>query len=387
MTDSIALPALILGSRNQLHLLMFDDRTRQYVAIDKNTLFDIDRHGKYTIDRIARTSSYIFVVINHLDARGKHDSYLIQLNFTLEEVDRRIFQHIAALEIYREDVFISSEGDFIALKDLNPTFNILGRVGLQTWGSSKKNAHDIFIHQNIAYLLDNIEYPVFIFKVDISDLRNLQIIDRQEIIDCYIHLDAQWLNTQDSNPLWYILHSYSHRGGYGQNINIDDGSDALIRGQFHIFQNGRLNGESKISNYLDARSGTEIIAITKTEPAWAIFQEENERVYLAKVTGNRTSISLEKYIDLLPLMTAGLEESERFRVQDANLLMQVKDNLLYILLTRSNCITVEDEYGDDSISFNEVQILVVDPQEKCNMILNHTLELERDTIRAFDFLS
>ena len=162
MTDSIALPDLILGSRNQLHLLMFDDRTRQYVAIDKKTLFDIDRHGKYTIDRIARTSSYIFVVINHLDARGKHDSYLIQLNFTLEEVDRRIFQHIAALEIYREDVLISSEGDFIALKNLNPTFNILGRVGLQTWGSSKKNAHDIFIHQNIAYLLDNIEYPVFI---------------------------------------------------------------------------------------------------------------------------------------------------------------------------------------------------------------------------------
>jgi hypothetical protein len=97
---------------------------------------------------------------------------------------------IGAIATDGKNLFVAGEGSLIVY---NSDLEELSRVNLEI-GPPVKNAHDILIHEDTVYLLDNIFHPIYIFKINISDINNIKITEKNYQGFPYRHLNDQWLN-------------------------------------------------------------------------------------------------------------------------------------------------------------------------------------------------
>lgn len=104
--------------------------------------------------------------------------------------DERTAITIGAIATNGKNIFVAGEGSLIVY---NSDLEELSRVNLDI-GPPVKNAHDILIHEDTVYLLDNIFQPIYFFKINISDINNIKITERHQQHFPYRHLDEQWLN-------------------------------------------------------------------------------------------------------------------------------------------------------------------------------------------------
>ncbi len=180
---------------------------------------------------------------------------------------------IGAVTAYRNKILVCAEGSLIVL---DSSLEELGRVSLEISEGWVKNAHDIFVHNDIAYLLDNIMFPIYILKADIEDFSNPQIIERLQIYGINQHLDHQWLDTV--NNQWAVVQSESTHGGYYLGVYLFDGSrvsDGKIARQ-NIYADNIVTNASP--------DGFEILSVTETTPIYALVIEGNvSGVSLAKI--------------------------------------------------------------------------------------------------------
>ncbi len=195
---------------------------------------------------------------------------LIKLNLSLELKKVVKFKKIESIAANNKNVFISAEESFISLDN---DLNILGKVLLKCH-DRPKNAHDILLYQKTAYLLDNVVYPIFVFKVSILDPNFPTIAGKVEFMGLNPHLDMQWLNP--SKRQWNIVESYTVLGGDGQLVH----SFPMINGQKENFQQNlydRLRTEKKETK------GFKLFATTKLPPIWALVRNKKNRLQLANV--------------------------------------------------------------------------------------------------------
>ncbi|MBD2126732.1 hypothetical protein NDI39_23540 [Microcoleus sp. ZQ-A2] len=104
--------------------------------------------------------------------------------------DERTAITIGAIATDGKNLFVAGEGSLIVY---NSDLEELSRVNLEI-GPPVKNAHDILIHEDTVYLLDNIFHPIYIFKINISDINNIKITEKNYQGFPYRHLNDQWLN-------------------------------------------------------------------------------------------------------------------------------------------------------------------------------------------------
>ncbi len=213
------------------------------------------------------------------------ENELIRVNERLEKSLSRKFEKISAIAASNNNIFISTEHSFIVLdKDLAE----LSRVKLEINGYAK-DAHDILIYGDSAYLLDNVMLPVFILKVDIKDVKNISIKEKIRIAeDVWPHLDGQWLNPVLNQ--WIVLQSYS--GGTGGGVKA------------HIYALDKVGpelGSGKIfseTNYPQvSKDGYRIKSVTSLPPVWAVVQNNEGKNYLARVNSEGNKISFSEFLD------------------------------------------------------------------------------------------
>lgn len=121
---------------------------------------------------------------------------------------------IGAISTNGKNIFVAAEGSLIVF---NHSLEELSRVNLDM-AYSVKNAHNILVYENIVYLLDNIFHPIYIFKVNISDINNIEITEKHDLglLFYYRHLSEQWLNPTLNQ--WLILGN--HQGPTGGNEEV-----------------------------------------------------------------------------------------------------------------------------------------------------------------------
>lgn len=130
---------------------------------------------------------------------------------------KRTFKSLGAMATDGNYLWVGAEA---ALMLLDHNLENLDQVSLDIgWNSAPhKNAHDILIHQNTAYLLDNVCYPILLFQVKLNSTQKLELVRALEVEGVYIHLDHQWLNP--SLNQWVIIESGSGSGGEWQHATI-----------------------------------------------------------------------------------------------------------------------------------------------------------------------
>lgn len=185
---------------------------------------------------------------------------------------------------YKNHIYICTEGSLLVL---NEKMKKVGSIELDIGGYGK-NAHDIIFYEDIAYLLDNILFPIYILKVDISDPKDPKILTRKTIEGINQHLSNQWLDTV--NNQWVITQDEVTQMGWYQSALFfelgEDGSKKI--GEQMLFSYNNFFETSEVEE-----SGFVVHSVIDRSPVWAIITKaESTGYFLAKINNEKGKASL-----------------------------------------------------------------------------------------------
>jgi len=356
-TSSSSLPDILLESGTQLVKLAYHTQTQKY---QYQTTVDLEKtsYPPSSCELLALSDSII--VGKNIESRHNQEeteqflSKVIKLSPSLEQLNVYECADVAAMATDGKHIFVSTEGKLVAL---NQDLETLDEVDLKlnSWGwRGKKNAHDILIHQSIAYLLDNVVEPTYILRVDISNPSNLQIMSTFEITGVNHHLTRQWING-DLNQ-WFIVQYYATQADSGENIiilplDLETGHIDISNSQFS-FSPTWFNENS--INLLKLQSGSSLIAVTSFSPTWGVLHEEDKGLYLTQGASTKHQIKFENKLYLGDLKDCSSLKSKIIPIEQ----------LLFIVIQgyKKQC------------SFT--RLLILDVAQAPSIILNQDLEVQ-----------
>ncbi|MBR8839842.1 MAG: hypothetical protein DSM106950_39045 [Stigonema ocellatum SAG 48.90 = DSM 106950] len=352
------LHGLILLSQDRLCNLVYIPSKSGYEVQEKVEIKALVKAQRYQLlPQMVALDDYIFIGLNE-----QKKSLLVRLDAPTSLLPQRSmgnslsksFGRIGAIGTDGEHLLIAAEGSLILLER---NLEILDRVQLvtQNWlGSEKKNAHDIFVHENVVYLLENTTLSTFIFQVTINADKKLHITRTWEIQDVYPHLDRQWINPELGQ--WVVIQSSFGQGNYRQKAHIFPIAQGIERLGLQILYPVRNSTTPSSRGELES---FKILNTTKISPAWAIISQIGES-YLVKINSQNNRIQLD---EKLPLEIA-------IRGDARNWLLQKQDNYIFILNS-----TQERSPGFLGWMKEQVSniLVIVDTQQNPQIILRQNL--------------
>jgi hypothetical protein len=248
------------------------------------------------------------------------------LDYRLRKIHQEIMVELGAVTLFRDYLLVSDNGYLKALH-LRQNLKEIARVPLvketNTLDQQRKNAHDIIVYQDAAYLLDNIVEPVYVVKVDLGalDRGRMETIKTIGVFatpaNSSPHLDGQWLNPGANR--WALVisgSSYASMGGSGgpsQRIYflpmVGNPQNDYHRGHkrkiiYTDFPSSHRNSvivypASPDSILFDKKpkpreKDFQIRAVTPLAPPWAIIEKHN-KFFLVKVTPEPTKEKANRY--------------------------------------------------------------------------------------------
>lgn len=250
------------------------------------------------------------------------DNTLSRLNEDLEMEKTLDLNNVGSFAASDDTIFISYNDSFASFNyNLVMLDSFELNVTDDTYGSVKKNAHDIVIYENQAYLLDNILFPIFILIVDIENPQSMQIKNSAFIWGINQHLNDQCLIPELKH--WLILQSTSHMIGHGQSMIICSMDNSEELESYNVYDNSWLDTDD---NY------TSIECITELSPALAIVLSNNS-YYLTKVNYNpdfSNNITYSDFVDLNLSKSNGYSQRLEIKRSDNYLFICYENKLIVI---------------------------------------------------------
>lgn len=322
------LPNLIVSEGSSIEKYSYEENKKQYERVSSRSL--------HALSDIVYCGGNIFVTtLNHV---------LIKMDNNFRPLSSRIFNCIGSMATDGKNIFLSADNSFMVL---NTNLATLSQVGL-----FNKNAHDIIIYENTAYLLDNIVFPIFVFRIDIQNTEEIKIKERNQIEVVNGHLDAHCLKPELNQ--WLILSSYGIRSGNGQIIYIFPMLNGDCRAEQTIYHQGWHQRRNNDGNSQENEEGIQIKAMTSLSPVWAIILDD--KYYLAEVKSDETMVSFSKtmFLDFSMQYSTSRSSSEYhiyYQVEPRDIKMIHQDDYLFIYYN-SEYLIIIDTQGQPRIVFD-----------------------------------
>lgn len=209
-------PAWGIGAGGAQRLLILSEQTLRRVRVAQggpiqDLSIDLASHLQASPERI--------VV-------GRGGEVLIQAREALLALDSRAVprkawspvpgRHLGAVALHGDYLVLGGNG---ALVLLDRSFRKVSEVHLGL-DAPNKEAHDILVRGDEALLLDNIAYPIYMFRVDLSDPRQPKVSQSIRVVDVYPHLLFQWVDEELER--WAVVKSSGGRCGEQQTVLLLD---------------------------------------------------------------------------------------------------------------------------------------------------------------------
>ena len=356
------LHGLIILTQDRLSNLVYIPSKQGYDVREAVAIKTIVKAQRYQLlPQMVALDDYVFIGLNE-----DKKSFIVRLDAPTSILPQRpianslskSFGRLGAIGTDGEHLLIAAEGSLILLER---NLEILDRVQLIThnlFGSENKNAHDIFVHDNVVYLLKNFVSTTFIFKVTIDNHKKLHITRSWEIQDIYPHLDRQWLNPELGQ--WVVIQSSFDQGNYRQKAHI-----------FPIEGRERLALQTlyPVRNSVTSSRGVEsfkILNATKISPTWAIISQAAES-YLVKINSNNYRIQFDEKL-LLEIAIRG--EARNWQLLKQN-------NYIFILNSTQERLPGFLSWMREQVSNT---LIIVDIQQNPQVILQQNLPSDNTPI-------
>lgn len=197
------------------------------------------------------------------------------------------YTKIGAIKTAYPFIYLAADGSFMVLDE---KLKRLSKINFKfpDFYPGMKNAHHIIIHDEIAYLLDNIIEPLFIFKVSVDNPRKIKLLFEYEYYDINAKLISQWL--EHENEAWAILQSAFYRTDFGmeasQGITLfmpghEDGAYHYTYKEKHIYDDDLI-----------VKEGSLVHADSATSPNWFVT-EHSDTYYLSTTAWDQDRLIFE----------------------------------------------------------------------------------------------
>lgn len=225
------------------------------------------------------------------DAGGRG---ILRLDASLSPRERHAMENVGALHAHGGVLFAS--GDRLVALDADD-LRLLGEVELPLKESyAGKVAHDVLVHEGVAFLLDDVVVPLYVLRVDVRDADGMRVLDRQEVMGG--HLPGHWL--EPARGRWMILESWGGMGGGYTALHVLPMDGGPPRGEALTLSRSSFTPGQDPQNA--TREGWSIRAALETTPQWAIVvRGEQARFGSLQVNDQANRVTFcERPIDLPP---------------------------------------------------------------------------------------
>ncbi len=261
------MPNILLIDKLGLQEMNYDEDLKEY---EVESFYEPEKEPLGPL-QIELTDDFVFI---------RRGASIVRLNADMEIEKEVYIQEMGRMETTKDNLFVSTKnGNFISF---NEDLEELSSVKL-----NNKYAHDFIIHEDVAYLLDNIMFPIYIFKVDVKNPNNIEIMKRIEISGINHHLSTHWINPELDR--WMVVQTQSTRGGGWSSVIFYSMSKAR-----------KVNVENIFSNTFDNNwegEGYNIVTVTELPPTWSVIAKDNN-YYLAHISIENDVLSETIYLDL-----------------------------------------------------------------------------------------
>lgn len=276
-----------------------------------------------------------FVVNSGLGLFCAAGDHLYRLNQDLTLEKEITTGEIAALASSDKTLLISIEGSLISL---DRDFNLKDLLDLKINLSFKKNAHDILVHKNSAFLLDNVVEPFNIIKVNIRDPENMGIMKKVIVEEANQHLEAQAINPGADE--WLILQTGTTMGGHYQNLIVYSLENCRWKRGFLI---GRHRyGLKKDSVYIKA--------ITASSPPWYVVLK-NGKYFLANIHTDYTRIKYSLILNLGSDINHYRKDKVRIKRHNNHLYISIRGKMIIVYISGELRIVFNQDFGEQINDF------------------------------------
>jgi len=331
--DSFIGKDLVIATNYEIFKLSYNPVNKKYEKRRSLKISDLTPDNNSQFIGITEFDNHVLV---------STDSTLFKVDSSFNQSFSRNFGKIDAFASNESHIFISSNGSFIVLDE---NLSELGRTAVDI---NKKNLHDILIYNQTAYVLDNVRLPLYIFKIDLKDLKKPTVREKIQFFGVNAHLGTQWL-VPELNA-WFILEDSGGSNGPVQNVRV-----FLMENTTVELTESRASPLCTTDYDARGQNGYCILGITQTSPIWAVvrYEEENQSVYLAQVNSRSISSSVfpdgEDRIHFWFSKTILLDTPKNYSPELFPVLLHKSGNYLFITSKYSNDLTVIDISGDPRI--------------------------------------
>lgn len=218
---------------------------------------------------------------------------IARLNTSFEETIGRKFSNAHVLTAADSVVYAAYEN---GIRILDTQLEDIGTCALQN-ELQGKHMEDIQVHDGIAYIVDDVVFPLFLFRFDVSDPRTPKFVDSVRIEDVNQTLQQQWLHPSENQ--WGVIQETGYMGGGSQRVYIYDllvqnstpktrshtgvESDGVPAFQFHEKVCSYSWDNDTRSLYEASADGVAIRDVTRKPPIYATVTT-NGTEYLSSMT-------------------------------------------------------------------------------------------------------
>jgi hypothetical protein len=203
---------------------------------------------------------------------------LCLLDGSFNEIASTSFQSVGSVFKDGRFIYAGAEGCFICFDE---RLNELGRVRFDFGYMGEmggKNIDCIAVHNDIAYLVDDIINPLFIFSADISDRSTPKIIGEYSFESVNAHLALQLLNPELDQ--WIVKENYGHMGGSGEVLHFfklsQSTSEIIMKASRSVFKWTTFE--------IEPAKGYRIKDATIFPPFWAVVLDPQNNLSLCKLS-------------------------------------------------------------------------------------------------------
>jgi hypothetical protein len=183
---------------------------------------------------------------------------VLSLNF--KNISKLRFKSIGSICSDEENIYVGADSSFICF-DCN--LNELSRIKLDFNYMPEKNIDEIMVYNNIAYLIDDLIGPLFVFRADVSDKHDIRLIDDHSFEGVNSNLSFQLINPKLNQ--WIIKENYGVMGGSGEVLHIFPLSSKKEK---NIRERQKISIKTKIAS--------------RTVFSWSTYYEEHLKGYRIK---------------------------------------------------------------------------------------------------------
>jgi hypothetical protein len=295
------------------------------------------------------------------------DNLVVAASQTITVIDNnhrifaeRSFGSVGSIATDSDVIYAGVDGRFCCLSD---GLEEIGSIALgldEDYFRPEKNVDDILIHQNTAFLVDDVIMPLYIFKADISNKNEPVITDRVCLGGVNAHLAHQFINPVLRQ--WIVHEEYGHQGGSGEILHFLPLYSPFNRESSRIrshFEQPPPNMKTRTIfrwELCERTTGHRIADILPFPPHWAVILDGQIVPHLAKLN---TTNENPRFSHVTPLCTKWPEQdtSSHWRTGFSFRIRRVADRIFVlpvvehtdfgdVMDSRISPMLVEYEIGD-----------------------------------------